>query len=215
MKVRLSVLVIMFGMLAGVARADGINVVNASFADTSSMTYSCGGSCTWNSGPIPGWTITGSGGSYEPGGTTYSSLPGDSVTVAWSNGGTISQTLSGVSLQPDSTYTYSVYVGQRSDNLVADYSISLDAGTTVLTTLTGSNGSIAPGTFALETLTYTTGNTVALGDLGIVLGSDGTQIDFADDSLASSTSAPEPGSLVMFGSGLLGLAGILRRKLFT
>jgi len=37
-------------------------------------------------------------------------------------------------------------------------------------------------------------------------------IAFDNVTLGSSTPAPEPGTLVMFGSGALGLAGLLRRK---
>ena len=40
-----------------------------------------------------------------------------------------------------------------------------------------------------------------------VLGGSGT-------STTSSTSVPEPSSIMLFGSGILGLAGVLRRKLF-
>jgi hypothetical protein len=32
-------------------------------------------------------------------------------------------------------------------------------------------------------------------------------------SIYTSSAVPEPGSLVMFGSGIIGLAGILRRKI--
>ena len=37
-------------------------------------------------------------------------------------------------------------------------------------------------------------------------------IGFDDVTLGSSTPVPEPGTLVKFGSGALGLAGLLRRK---
>jgi len=40
-------------------------------------------------------------------------------------------------------------------------------------------------------------------------------IGFDDVTLGSSTPVPEPGTLVMFGSGALGLAGLLRRKLLA
>jgi hypothetical protein len=215
MKILLSVLVIMFGMLSGVARADGLNIVNGDFSATAPLTYSSADG-SWNVGAIPGWnsaTGTSGSGSFQPSSLVYTSLPGTSATVAWLNGGSISQTLD-ATLQPNTTYTYSVYVGQRLDdlgNLVANFTISLDAGNTVLATLTGSNGSITPGTFALETLIYTTGATVAPGDIGITLGSSGPQIDFADDAIVT----PEPSALIMFGSGLLGLAGVIRRKLIA
>jgi PEP-CTERM motif len=226
MKIHLSVLVIMFGMLAGIARADGLNIVNGDFQQAGPMIYTClaPANCTWNGGPIPGWSSNDPAneyGSQISGNAMYTSLPGGPITV-WLNGGSIFQTLD-VGLTPDTTYTFSIYVGHRlpdttplvpgdpGADLIANYSISLTAGGDTLATLTGSNGDITAGTFALETLTYTTGNTVGPGDLGIVLGSSGAQIDFADDALES-TSTPEPGSLALFGSGLLGIAGIARRK---
>ena len=35
----------------------------------------------------------------------------------------------------------------------------------------------------------------------------------ADGKKQSGTSTPEPGSIMLFGTGMLGLAGVLRRKL--
>jgi tetrahydromethanopterin S-methyltransferase subunit B len=143
----------------------------------------------------------------------FTSLPPGASVVAYSNGGTISQTLSGVSLMPNSIYTLSVYVGNRLDNLVTNYSLALDAGTTVLNSFSGSNGSIAAGTFANETLTYSTGSSVAAGNLAILLTSSGLQTDFANVVLSvNSIAAPEPSSLLMLGMGLLGLAWVGIRK---
>jgi hypothetical protein len=226
MKILLSVLVIMFGMLSGVARADGLNIVNGDFQQAGPMIYTClaPANCAWNGGPIPGWSSndpTNEYGSQISGNAMYTSLPGGPITV-WLNGGSIFQTLD-VGLTPDTTYAFSIYVGHRlpdttplvpgdpGADLIANYSISLTAGGDTLATLTGSNGSITPGTFALETLTYTTGATVAPGDIGITLASSGPQIDFTDDALVT----PEPSALIMFGSGLLGLAGVIRRKLIA
>jgi RHS repeat-associated protein len=153
------------------------NVQNASFETTNPLNYSCGTGCAYNAGPIPGWTLTGGGGSFQPSSTYFNlPLPSGSI-VAYSNGGTISQTLQ-AALQPNSTYTLSVYIGHRLDGDVTNYTISLQAGSTVLNTVTGSNGTIAAGSFAKVTLTYSTGATVTSGDLAIVLSSSGTQIDF-------------------------------------
>ena len=42
----------------------------------------------------------------------------------------------------------------------------------------------------------------------------GTSSSTTSTSTSTSTSVPEPSSIMLFGSGILGLAGVLRRKLF-
>jgi hypothetical protein len=98
-------------------------------------------------------------------------------TVAFSNGGTISQTLAGIGLQPNTTYRLSVYIGHRLDGFITNYTLSLQAGSTVLQSVSGSDSTITAGTFANIVLTYTTGGTVAPGDLTVVLTIAGSQID--------------------------------------
>jgi len=162
----------------------------------------------------------GQNGSQTLNSTYYSGPLPDGTVMAYSNGGTISQTLA-VSLLPDSVYTLSVYIGNRLDDQVTNYSFSLLAGGTVLNTFSGSNGSITPGTFQQEFLTFTTGDVVAPGLLGIQLASAGQQTDFDDVQLSDSPSdppsdgpvgTPEPSSLLMLGMGLLGVLGVAGRK---
>jgi hypothetical protein len=215
-----------FAGIGGAAWADGIPVYNNSFEISNPMLYSCEApaTCAWNAGPIPGWvsSLNGSA-SLQPGNSMFiGPLPGGGITVASIDFGTLSQTLD-VTLLPDSVYTLSVYVGHRlpdptpfysgdtQQDLIADYSISLDAGGTTLATLTGSNGDIPAGTFALETLTYTTGDVVSPGDLSIVLGADGPQIDF-DDVLLDPEPTPEPDSFVLMGIGVACLALLWRHS---
>jgi PEP-CTERM motif len=197
------VLAVCFAVSGGATWADGVPVENASFETTNALTSSCGLGCAYNKGPIPDWTTAGPGqaGSFQPS-TTYLNLPlPNGNTVAYSNGGTISQIL-GVTVQPDSTYTLSVYVGDRLDGNVASYSIALDDGSTTLcSTPTASNGAITPGTFADVTLTCSTGATVAPGDLAIVLTSGGPQIDF-DNVALNVVQTPEPASYLLLCIGL-------------
>jgi hypothetical protein len=198
-------LVMCFAVSGSAAWADGVTVQNASFESTNTLNLSCGvpTNCLFNTGPIPDWTTAGPGqaGSWQPS-TTYLNLPlPNGSIVAYSNGGTISQIL-GVIVQPDSTYTLSVYVGDRLDGLVANYSIALDDGSTTLcSTPTASNGAIKPGTFADVTLTCSTGATVAPGDLAIVLTSGGPQIDF-DNVALDAVQTPEPASYLLLCIGL-------------
>ncbi len=176
------------------------------------------GTCLFNFGPIPGWAITGGEtGSFQPS-STYFNLPlPDGNIVAFTNGGSISQTLTGISLLPNSIYTLSVDVGHRLDGLVTTYSISLDDGSSVFcTTGASSNGSIAAGTFADVILTCTTGASVPSGILGIVLTGNGTQVDFDNVRLnvvpnsdpPASDPVPEPSSLVLMLTGI-GFVGLL------
>jgi len=131
----------------------------------------------------------------------------DGSFLAFTNGGSISQTLTGISLLANSTYTLAVDVGRRLDVFPANYSISLYDGSTVLCTTGGSNGSIAAGSFIDATLTCTTGASVPSGFLGIVLTGDGRQIDF-DNVRLDVVSTPEPSVLVLM-LATLGVVGLL------
>jgi hypothetical protein len=221
----LTLVLVLFG---GAAMADDIAIQNPSFEDTNPLNISCGTGCAYNIGGIPDWTTSGGQTGTVTFNSSYYSTPApDGTVVAYTNGGTISQTLTGVSLLPNSIYTLSVYVGDRLDNEVTDYSFSLDAGSNVLSTFSASNGAITPGTYQQEFVTYTTGSIVTPGDLSIVLGSAGGQADYDDVQLTvvpvqndgdpgqndgDPVPTPEPGSFLMLGMGLLGLLAFSLRK---
>ena len=200
-------------MLTTGAWADSITVQNASFdlVGNQGLNSPCAGTaCSFNDvaqGFIPGWTpsFNASAGSFHPGSSAlYFST--DVGTIAYINNGSLSQML-GVSVLPDSTYTLSVDVGRRFDFAGVNYSLSLLDGSSVLGTCTqtGSNASIAAGTFADITLTCTTGASVPAGLLGIQLTGSGTQVDFDNVHLSveSVVSTPEPGALALTLVGLL------------
>ena len=197
--------------LSGGAWGDSVAIQNASFETTNPLIASCAGpeTCLYNFGPIPGWSITGATGSFEPS-SAYFNLPlPDGSILAYTNGGTISQTLTGISLLANSTYTLSVDVGRRFDVVAANYSISLYDGSSVFCTSGGSNGSVAAGSFIDATLSCSTGASVPSGFLGIVLAGDARQIDFDNVRLdVVSVSTPEPSVLVLMLTAL-GVVGLL------
>jgi hypothetical protein len=205
------------GMIsAQIAKADTvIPIQNPSFETAVSLGSSCGGSCTFNNGPVPGWTqVSGQSGTFMPDSTLFNTPVPDGSLALYINAGSVSQTLTGVSLQANSTYTLSVFVGDRLDNETTDYSFSLLAGSTVLNTFSASNSAITPGTFENEFLTFSTGASVPTGDLSILLSATGIQGDFDDVVLtvapndSDPVNTPEPGSIWMLGAGLIGLVGI-------
>jgi hypothetical protein len=189
------------------AWADSIPLKNASFETTNPLNLPFGGG-PFNLGPIPDWNSSGVAGSWQPNSSEFSSIPDGSI-VAYTNGGSISQTLTGTSVLANTFYTLSTFVGHRMDGFTGNYTISLDAGATALCSFSGNSSSIAAGTFADETCTFQSGSTVPAGDLSIVFtGSQGAQLDV--DNVTVST--PEPGSLALVTVALSFLFMALRRK---
>jgi hypothetical protein len=197
--------------IATPAFANSIPIQNASFETTLPLIYTSPGAGIWNTGPIPGWTTTGGvTGSWQPGPGAFNSVP-DGSAVAYSNGGSISQTLSS-SLVAFTNYTLTVAVGNRLDavtnNLATTYIIQLFAGNTLLNSISGSNTLIPLGTFMDVSFNYLAGATVPSGNLAIVLSSVGPQSIFDNVRLtatSTATSVSEPGSLTLLAAGL-GLA---------
>lgn len=200
-----SALLIGFAFISGSASADSVAVQNGSFEQTSSPLAPGG----YNDGPIPDWTLVGVvAGSWAPlPGTYFHTIP-DGSTVGFVDG-TISQDL-GVALLPDTTYTLSVYVGDRGDGLNFNdpWSISLgDGGMSCTASGLGSN--VPEGYFADETCSFTTGSSVPVGDLFVYLSGTG-QADFDDVTVT----APEPSSIALESLGLLAVAlfGVLYKR---
>jgi hypothetical protein len=112
------------------------------------------------------------------------------------------------------TSNQSLWIANWLNNTVSDYSLS----GVVLSSFSTAYG--YPSALALDPADHTlwlvnryTGNLEQYSTTGVLL-STGPYVGIAQGgefNLAPTT--PEPGTLIMFGSGILGLAGVLRRKI--
>jgi hypothetical protein len=161
-----------------------VTIQNPSFETFNALT-TCNSSNCYNTGPIPSWK--GSGGSVQFTSLIYSAMC-DGPTVAYSNGGTLTQDL-GISAQSNGTYSLNVCVGHRLDGYAATATIQLLAGTTSLCSLSVNEANITAGTFSKQTLSCPT-TTAPTGDLTISLGCSTAQCDFDAVSLTFQPTNP-------------------------
>jgi hypothetical protein len=170
----------------------------------------CGTGCSYSMGlNIPGWSMTGSSGQFQPGSTgAYFNSVLDGLTVGYTNGGSIFQMLSTTALA-STTYQLFVDLGFRKD--IADpATISLEIGSqTVLATGIADQLS---GDWVTYMAVLTT--TAADGGAAITIHLDslGSQGDFDNVRLSDATAVPEPVTLSLVGFGLAGTVFLRRRK---
>lgn len=200
------------------AFASPILVGNASFETLpgGGLPFTCGVGCSYDGAgsPIPNWTTTGTDGQFQPGTNagnfTFFSTLSDGITSAYSNGGTISQTVI-PTVALGITYILQVDLGRRND-----LASTGSAGLLVNGNLIGAVG-VAPtaGNWSTFTASYT-GLAADVGKaITIQLASSGIEGNFDNVRLADSITTgavPEPATATVFALGLAALFASSRRK---
>ena len=198
----LAALTICLLFLACGAFADSIPVTNFSF-ETHPPFNNSDGTGQWTDGlPIPGWTITGSGGVWMPSNLNLPAYDGN--VLAWSNGGSFFQSVGATTA--GAMYTLTVEIMHRTDAPMLG-TAQLTFNGVPVAMATGNDG--GSGTWNKFTATYTASG---VGTLGILLSANGVQGDWDDVHL----SVPEHSNLAMLlGFGIFNLAAVFgfRRKL--
>jgi hypothetical protein len=157
---------------------------------------------------VTDWTGVGPVAWFQPATAVFPSVPDGFNVGAAGFGGTasLSQTLA-ATVQPNTIYTLTFWVGQRNDVPLSSWLVSLSANNVIL----ASDGSLvpAPGTFVEDTISFYSGLSPAQLDQPLVIGlfdtgSPGTaQVDFDNLSLDASTPEPATGGVLAVGLGAL------------
>lgn len=207
------------GLLQAAAlHATSLTVTNPSFETlpAGGLSFACGTGCSFSAGvgAIPGWTNSATGGEFQPGeptNTTFFNVRASdgTPTIAYTDSGTISQVV-GATVQTGVVYILLVDIGRRNDVAFDGTADLLINGVRYAAIGTAPSA----GNWATFTATYTGLTADAGKSITIELNTTGMEGDFDNVRLSDNTgtATPEPGTLMLMGSGLLGLAGFVRRR---
>ena len=167
------------------------------------------------------WVVSSAGGVFYPNSVTeYSQPVPEGHQVGFVNSGVINQILT-ATLQANSVYTLSGYIGNRSDFGFNSATVALFVGNSGNTSFTqlGSLVITAPsaGTFATWSFDYTSPSSIPgteTGDLVISLGgpNSGSQVNYDEISLSY---VPEPVNMALAMFGILAVGGTAGRRWLT
>jgi hypothetical protein len=221
------------------AHADNITVVNGGFESTQTQTSSQFGA-PYSSQQVTGWSNTGYNFVYLPGTADTTGATGSGGTVAlWGPGngsnnglgaspnggnflaldgayqvGPVSQTLNGLTVGDVVTVTFdfagaqqSGFTGATTEQLEVSLGDQNDFTQVLQDPSHGFTG------WQTESLTFTaTSTSEALSFLAIGTPSGVPPMSLLDGVSASQSPVPEPGSLALLSTGLIGLGGFVRRR---
>jgi hypothetical protein len=199
MKTRATLLALLIAFVVTTAPAWGQSICDAVAGN---LVVNCG----FETGDFTGWTLTGNTG-----------FTGVSGSAPYVNSGNFGAQLGPVG--SDGFLTQNV--GAPGDNLYAvSFYLYNDGGTPNDFTVIWNGVDVGPDLVDVGGFSYTLFSGVLSGNPGAGANSltfayrqDPAYWGLDDVVVLGSTSVPEPSSLIMLGSGILGLAGVIRRKL--
>lgn len=196
--------------LASGASATAISNAGFEVTDTSAFLYNF-------TNDIAGWTIADTAGTWDT--TAFGSQISGGSQVAFigekknNAPGAISQSLLAF-YDANTVYTLTFDVGWRTnhDN-ASSFQVDLLAGGSSVATKVGTSAS--QGLWETHSLTFANGSGFLSDNIEIKfakVGGDQVLIDNVSLSSSSSVNTPEPASMLLLGTGLIGLAGYGRRR---
>ncbi len=204
------VLLALFGLVAAQAGATNL-LVNGSFQDNNFTGWTIGTTSNGSWGPgfpiVTGWPLGGG----------LNAAEGEVGEVNFDGtfqGGTLSQTFTSGAGAATLSFDWAAMGGPNNNNADGgDFRIVLD-GTTLADFDVGAINAnqLLNGTLTANANLSAGTHTFEIDVLRHFVGNSSTPFQYVTNADVEGT-VPEPGSLILMGSGVLGLAGVLRRKI--